>query len=126
MFAALTDPAALRQWFGPLEWTVKEVRSELRVGGTCDLTMRDPSGRETRMRAVYREIHAPVRIVRVEHFDDWPPVESIILLTESVAGTHFSATIVYPSADVADADIAAGLERDATEAYDKLAEYLAR
>lgn len=126
VFDALTEPEALKQWFGPRGWTVTDVRLELRIGGTCDLTMRSPSGSETRMHAVYREILAPVQIVRVEHFDDWPPVTSVILLTESVHGSHFSATIVYPSGDVADADVAAGLVRDASEAYDKLAEYLAR
>jgi uncharacterized protein YndB with AHSA1/START domain len=114
----------VKQWFGPRGWTVTRVEMELRVGGTCELTMRGPNRSEMQMHAVYRQILVPTRIVRIESFDDWPPVESIILLTESVHGTHLSATIVYPSGDVADADLAAGLERDASEAYDKLADYL--
>jgi uncharacterized protein YndB with AHSA1/START domain len=124
VFDALTKLEMLNRWFGPLGWSVVDSKLELRVGGACDLTMRDPDGTEMRMHAVYREIVRPNRIVRTEFFEGWPAVESIVALTVQGSGTVLTAKIIYPSPDVCEADIAAGLQRDAAGAYDKLAECL--
>jgi len=124
VFDALTNPELLKRWFGPAGWSVVDPTLELRVGGACDLIMCGPDGTKMRMHAVYKEIARPKRIVRTELFEGWPPVESIIDLTERGRGTLLTAKIVYPSSDVCEADIAAGLEHDAAQAYDKLAECL--
>lgn len=125
VFDALTNAELIKHWFGPAGWSVLDVKLELRTGGTCDLTMRDPDGNEMRMHAVYREIVHPERIVRTELFDGWPAVESTVDLTERNGGTVLTAAILYPSAEVCEADISGGLERDAPGAYKKLADSLA-
>jgi uncharacterized protein YndB with AHSA1/START domain len=125
VFDALTNLEMLKRWFGPAGWSVVDPSLDLRVGGSCDLTMCAPDGKKLRMHAVYREIALPRRIVRTEFFEGWPPVESIVDLAERGCGTALTATIVYPSRETCEADIAGGLERDAIEAYDKLARCLA-
>jgi uncharacterized protein YndB with AHSA1/START domain len=124
IFDALTKLEMLDRWFGPVGWSVIDSKLELRVGGACDLTMRGPDGTKMRMHAVYREIARPDRIVRRELFEGWPAVESIVTLTVRDGGTLLTAKIVYPSSDVCEADLAAGLEHDAAGAYDKLDECL--
>lgn len=87
--------------------------------------MRGPDGREMGMRGRFLQILPPERIVRTESFDNWPTVESTVACTEQSGKTTMTATILYPSREVRDADIAAGMEGDAAGTYDRLAECLA-
>jgi uncharacterized protein YndB with AHSA1/START domain len=45
LFDAWTDPAQLRQWWGPAEVTCSEAEVDLRVGGRYRLANRFPDGR---------------------------------------------------------------------------------
>jgi uncharacterized protein YndB with AHSA1/START domain len=45
LFDAWTDPAQLRQWWGPAEVTCSEAEVDLRVGGQYRLANRFPDGR---------------------------------------------------------------------------------
>jgi uncharacterized protein YndB with AHSA1/START domain len=125
VFDALTKPELLKQWFGSRGQSLVVCDVDLRAGGSCHLVLRGPDGSTMGMHGVYREIVRPERIVRTESFDNWPMVESIVTCIEQDGKTTMTATIIYPSRQVRDADVAAGLEHDATESYDKLAECLA-
>jgi uncharacterized protein YndB with AHSA1/START domain len=125
VFDALTRPGLLERWFGPPGWSLPVCEVDLSVGGACHFVMRGPDGREMKMRGVFLEIVRPERIVRTESFDNWPTVESMVTCAEHRGKTTMTATILYPSREVRDADIAAGMEGDAAGTYDRLAECLA-
>jgi uncharacterized protein YndB with AHSA1/START domain len=124
VFDAMTQPEILKCWFGQPVWELVGCEIDLRTGGECRLVLRDQDGVESTMHGTYHEIVRPERIVRSESFEGWPTVESTIVLEEVNGKTTMTATIRYPSQEVRDADIAAGMERDAAAAYQTLARYL--
>jgi uncharacterized protein YndB with AHSA1/START domain len=64
VFAAWTEPAHLKRWWGPNGFTTPACDVDLRVGGSWKIVMRFPDGvNEHIMQAVYREIVPPERIV---------------------------------------------------------------
>jgi uncharacterized protein YndB with AHSA1/START domain len=63
VFQAWTDPAHLKQWWGPHGFTTPACEVDLRVGGAWKIVMRFPDGsNEHTMQAVYREILPPERL----------------------------------------------------------------
>ena len=63
VFQAWTDPAHLKQWWGPQGFTTPACEVDLRVGGAWKIVMRFPDGsNEHTMQAVYREILPPERL----------------------------------------------------------------
>jgi uncharacterized protein YndB with AHSA1/START domain len=63
VFQAWTDPAHLKQWWGPNGFTTPACEVDLRVGGAWKIVMRFPDGsNEHTMQAVYREILPPERL----------------------------------------------------------------
>lgn len=63
VFDALTNPAALRQWFGPGTVTPTTVSCDLRVGGQWAIEMVDPDCNEHNVSGEYLEIDPPNRVV---------------------------------------------------------------
>ncbi len=124
VFDALTKCEFIERWFAPPGWILVACQVDLRKGGVCRLTMRGRDGEEMVMRAVYREIRRPERIVRDESFTGWPIVESIVTCSEHAGRTTMRATIVFPSRETRDADIESGMDRDAAAAYESLAALL--
>src|ERR1700733_14639250 len=70
IFAALTEPERMRQWWGPKGCTVIAANMDLRPGGTYHYGLRTPDGGSMWGKFVYREILAPERIVLVNSFSD--------------------------------------------------------
>ena len=126
VFDAFSKPELLRRWFGPRGWTLAVCEVDHRVGGAFRFLLRRPDGMEMGIRGVYREIVPPERSVHVEYYDDYPG-ESLVtaVFVEHDGRTTFTATVLYPSREVRDAVIRAGMEHGAAESYDKLAELLA-
>lgn len=70
VFKAWTDPAQVRQWWGPNGFTTPVCRIELRPGGAWHLCMRSPDGRDYWCKGVYAEIEPNRRIVSTDFFSD--------------------------------------------------------
>jgi uncharacterized protein YndB with AHSA1/START domain len=70
VWQAFTDPARMRQWWGPKGVTVINPKMDLRVGGTYHCGMRMPDGNVMWGKLVYREIDPPQRLVWVNSFSD--------------------------------------------------------
>ena len=123
VFDALTRPDLLRRWYGPTGWTLPTCDIDLRPGGAFRFVSRKPDGREIGQRGVYREVVRPSRIVNTEVWEDWNPGE-VLVTTEFAAvgsGTLLTVTTLYPTQEVRDMLIKAGMMDHAGEAYDKLA-----
>jgi uncharacterized protein YndB with AHSA1/START domain len=65
VFKAWTDPAQLRQWFGPNGFSVPTAESDPRPGGVFRVVMRFSAGdgKDYPSTGTYREVIAPERIV---------------------------------------------------------------
>lgn len=63
LFAAWTEPAQLRRWWGPATVTCTAAEVDLRVGGRYRLANRLPDGRMLWIVGVFEAIEPPSRLV---------------------------------------------------------------
>jgi len=56
VYAAWTDPAQLRKWFGPENVQTRNIVAETRVGGKFRWELTNCDGEEMTMRGEYREL----------------------------------------------------------------------
>ncbi len=127
VFDALTKPELLKRWYGERGLSLVVCEVDLRIGGDWRFVTRRPDGKEIGQRGVYREIVWPERIVNTESWEDWNPGESLItvVLDEQGGRTTFTSTLLFPSQEVRDLLIKAGMTSGAAETYERLAECLA-
>jgi len=127
VFDALTQPDWLKRWYGPTGWSLVVCEIDLRVGGAWHFVSRRPDGKQIGQLGVYREIEKPERIVNTEKWEDWDAGETLVttVLTEHEGKTTFQSTILFPSQEVRDTVLKAGLEHGAEDEYNRLAEALA-
>lgn len=123
VWRCLTEPALMKQWYGPRGHEVVRCEHDLRVGGTWRNVSRTPDGRDVGFHGVYKEIVPHTRLVSTEAFDGFPGESLVtITLTEGAGTTTFEARVSYPSKEVRDIVISTGMEHGAAESYDKLDE----
>lgn len=122
VYAALTEPALLKRWYGPPGWTVVSCESELRVGGMWHIVTRKPDGREITQQGLFVELTPPRRIVKTERWLDWDAGEVVVTWELEARGeeTLLTATTRYPSQQVRDELLALGADRHAEAHYRKL------
>jgi uncharacterized protein YndB with AHSA1/START domain len=70
VWKAFTDPALMKQWWGPKGFTVIASKMDLRPGGTYHYGMKAPDGTPMWGKFVYREVEAPKRMVFFNSFSD--------------------------------------------------------
>jgi uncharacterized protein YndB with AHSA1/START domain len=123
VFEAMTKPEHVRRWWGCLtdEHSVTVCDIDLRPGGAWRFVGRGPQG-EYAFHGVYREVHAPERVVFTEIYEPFPDAESVVtsVLTEENGKTRLTATVVYPSLEVRDIVIGTGMAKGAAISYDRL------
>ncbi len=107
VWRAWTDPAELKQWFGPAGYTLPTCRMDLRPGGTFHYCMRSPDGKDMWGKWTFREIAAPERLAIVTSFSDaqggitrhpmaptWPQETlAVTTFTEEVGSAHGHALL---------------------------------
>jgi uncharacterized protein YndB with AHSA1/START domain len=126
VFDAMNKPDLLKRWLlGPPGWSMVVCEIDLKVGGTFRHVWRRVDGTEMGIHGEYREIVPPERLVRTEAMDDFPG-ESLasVVLTEQGGKTLLTLTLLYPSKEARDANLASGMEQGVAASYDRLAELL--
>jgi uncharacterized protein YndB with AHSA1/START domain len=63
VFAAWTEPAALRQWWGPGPVTCPEAHIDLRVGGAYRIANRQVDGSITWISGEFQSVRPPEELV---------------------------------------------------------------
>lgn len=123
VFAALTTPALLQRWYAGLV----SAELDLRPGGDWRIVTRRPDGREIGQRGSFREVVAPSRLVRTEHWEDWDPGEVLVTswLTEAAAVTTLDVLSEFPTAAVREMLVKAGMNDESVAHYDRLEDVLA-
>jgi uncharacterized protein YndB with AHSA1/START domain len=128
VFAALTKPEHVAQWYGPRTMTLTSCEIDLRVGGTWRYVLRDPAGNDFGFSGEYREVVPPERLVSTENFEGIPPGHDYLVtvtLAEHEGKTKLTSHLLYKSPEDRDGHIQSGMEPGMRESYDRLAELLA-
>jgi uncharacterized protein YndB with AHSA1/START domain len=129
VFAALTKPALLRQWYGPHGYRLVVCEVDLRVGGAWRFVVRGPDGSEMVLAGTYREIDPPKRLVHTEINADCSAADGVDTtityeLADRSGHTVLTTTSWYPSTRVRDDVLRSGMERGVGQAYSKLNQVL--
>lgn len=103
VFSIWSSREHMLQWWGPKNFTTKEVELDFRVGGTYRACIVSQAGRESWMRGTFREIAKERRIVMTFNWEerDDLPVDTLITVTFTEEGgktvQHFHQA-PFPSA----------------------------
>ena len=81
VYTAWTDPAQMKQWFGPENVQTRDLIADARVGGTFRWDLTNSEGERMTMRGEYRELQLGKKIVftwQWEADEDWENHISIV------------------------------------------------
>ncbi|TGK08973.1 polyketide cyclase [Leptospira fletcheri] len=99
IFAAMSDPKRLSQWWGPKGFTNTFEICEFQNGGRWVFTMHGPDGTDYANENVFVEIE-PERKVVIRHVGE-PKYQLTITLTPSSTGTFLSWSQKFENPEVA-------------------------
>jgi len=126
---AMTRPEHVQQWWGHLGegYSVPVCEVDFRVGGKWRMVNRHPKG-EAAFHGEYLEIDLPSRVVFTEVYEPFPESVSVVTseFTEEGGKTRLTVTVRYPSLQVRDMVMGAGMAHGAGISYDRLEDLLAR
>lgn len=83
VYEAWTDPAQLREWFGPDNVKTRALTAEVRVGGKYRWDITKPDGEQMSVHGAYRELTPDRRIVFTWQWlddEDWNNRTSIVTI----------------------------------------------
>jgi uncharacterized protein YndB with AHSA1/START domain len=128
VFAAMTDPALIPDWWGPHGTTTTVDAMDVRPGGAWRFVIRNSDGSETGFRGTYREVAAPERIVQTFEWEGMPGHVSVETATFEDLGDRTKVTSVSLFHTTAERDgmLASGMEKGMNETHARLDEVLAR
>jgi uncharacterized protein YndB with AHSA1/START domain len=81
MFKLWTEREHAVHWWGPKDFTVPHLETDVRPGGAWRACLRSPEGRDYWQHGVFREIVAPERLVFSFIWDDEPDHEMLVTVT---------------------------------------------
>ena len=145
VWACFTDPAHMKEWWGPKGSTIVVSKMDLRIGGTYHGAMRDPQGNVMWAKFVYREVVAPELLVWEHSFSDeaggltrhplsptWPLKLLTRVILEEAGGGKTKLTLRWTPLDATEEEqktfVAAhdSMQGGWTGTLDQLGDYLAR
>ena len=128
VFAAMTDPALIPEWWGPRGTTATVDEMDVRAGGSWRFVVRNADGSETGFRGTYREVTAPERIVQTFEWEGMPGHVSVETATFEDLGdrTRIVTTSIFHTTEERDGMLGSGMEGGMNETYARLDELLAR
>ena len=127
VYAAWTDPAQLKQWFGPENVQTRDLIADACVGGKFRWDLINSEGEKMTCRGEYRELQPDKKIVftwQWEDDEDWENHVSIVTveLDDADAGTELRLTHEkLPNKESRD-----GHTRGWNSALDKLEKFFSR
>jgi uncharacterized protein YndB with AHSA1/START domain len=128
VFAAITDPELIPQWWGPRGTTTIVDQMDPRPGGSWRFVLHNADGSETAFRGTYRELSPPERIVQTFEWEGMPGHISIETAIFEDLGdrTKLTTTSLFHTTEERDGMLASGMERGMNETYTRLDELLTR
>ncbi len=95
VFAAWTDPKLMARWLGPVGTVELIAKTDLRVGGRYEMTMRMGDGQEHNVSGVYREIVPDEKLVFTWGWRSMPERESLVTITLKADGDGTLLTLTH-------------------------------
>ncbi len=97
VYAAWTDPAQLKEWFGPENVQTRDLVADPRIGGKFRWDLTNSEGEEMTVHGEYRELQAGKKIVFTWQWDDdetWEEHVSLVSveLSDRDGGTELRLT----------------------------------
>ena len=97
VYAAWTDPAQLKQWFGPENVRTNNLVVDARIGGEFRWDLTSPEGEDMTMRGVFRELDQDKKVVFTWKWEDdeiWKNHTSVVTVefTDADGGTKVTLT----------------------------------
>lgn len=128
VFAVLTDPKLIPEWWGPRGRTAVVDEMDVRPGGSWRFVIENSDGVETGFRGTYREVTAPERIVQTFEWEGTPGHVAVETTTFEDLGerTRLTTTSLFHTTEERDAMLGSGMERGTNETYARLDELLER
>src|ERR1700722_7652293 len=145
VWKCFTEPARMKEWWGPKGSTIVTSTMALRVGGSYHGAMPDPQGNVMWAKFVYREVAPPQRLVWEHSFSDeaggltrhplsptWPLKLLTVVTLEDAAGGKTKLTLRWSPLDASEEEqqtFAAAqnsMQGGWTGTFDQLGGYLAR
>jgi uncharacterized protein YndB with AHSA1/START domain len=126
VFLAHSSCEHISRWWGRRQDSMPSCQIDFRPGGTWRFVNRDDEGNELVFFGEYRTIIEPERIdwtIGYEGMEGEPGLESLTL-EEHDGRTILSARSFFRSREERDAMIATGMEKGASESWERLAEHL--
>jgi uncharacterized protein YndB with AHSA1/START domain len=131
VWKVLNDPSRVPNWWGPRGSSMRVEEMDVRVGGRWRWIALSPDG-DAPFKGEYLEVVPPERVVRTEIFDvepfNDPAMAAIETMTlEDLGGrTKLVSRSKFPSPDMLAQALSTGMIWGALEAYDRLAEEIAK
>lgn len=129
VWEAWTRPEHVREWYGAAGLTTSVVDIDLRAGGAWRWGQTGPDGQEIVFSGTYEDVVPLERLDYTEVFEQMPDGEPVrVTLTFDATpdgGTALTSTSFWPSNEIRDQALEAGMEAGVREQYDRLAEHLA-
>lgn len=127
VFAAMTDPKHIPNWWGLRSNTTEVAASDFRPGGAWRFVQRDADGNEMAFYGEYLEVTPPSRYVYTFEFAGYPGhvVTDTITLEDLGDKTRVIASSLFSTKEDRDGMVASGMEVGANESWDRLEDLLA-
>ena len=104
VFKWWTDPAEIKRWWSPADFTTPVAEVDLRVGGTYRIGMKSPDGEVLFVSGTYREIQPPSKFVFTWAWDeDGTPGHESLVTVEFIARGN-ATEVVFSHEDLLDAE----------------------
>ncbi len=130
VWRAWTEPAMLRQWWGPRMFAAPVCDVDLRVGGEIKIVMRGPDGMEHTMKGMFREIVRPEKIVFSNNAYDAAGAQHLEGITTAIFaedGGKTKLTVYTIATGLTDLSemMLGGMNEGWAQTIDRLSEFLA-
>jgi uncharacterized protein YndB with AHSA1/START domain len=131
LFELWTDPAHLRQWWGPKDEAGRAVavifhEADLREGGTWRIGLKAPDGKEYWQHGVYQAIVRPSRLVLTFNWESDDPGEVEMLIDVSFSPQGDSTLMRFRQSRFPSRRSRDGHRGGWEECFDRLVDYAAR
>jgi uncharacterized protein YndB with AHSA1/START domain len=128
VFALMTDPKLVPEWYGPRDMTTVVDHMDVRPGGSWRFVAKSSDGSEMAFHGEYREVTPPERLVQTFGWEGMPGHASVeTAVFEEIDGgrTKITVTSVFETTEDRDGMLGSGMESGMNETYDRFDELLA-
>jgi uncharacterized protein YndB with AHSA1/START domain len=128
VYALMTDPALIPEWWGPNGVTTEVDVMDFRPGGSWRFICHNSDGTETAFRGEYREINPPELTVQTFEWEGMPGFISVETARFEDHGERTKMVVIadYGTPEARDGTLASGMEGGMNETFVRFDELLAK